>query len=285
MPGTLFVVATPIGNLEDLSFRAARTLKEVDVIAAEDTRRTSKLLAHYEIRKPLVSLREHNETRESGRLIARLSAGESVALVSDAGTPTIADPGARLVRAARDADIRVVPIPGPSAVMAALSASGLPADQFVFLGFPPRSGSDRAAWFDSLRAESRTAVFFEAPHRIEDTLAECGRELVERQIMCFRELTKINEEYVEYQNTSPRPQGEFTVVVAGRSTDAVDQAEAARRSDLAVILFGCLTDNAGLETVEAMDVAARAVELPARVVSKALKKHRYSVKRLQTPSP
>src|SRR5678815_494423 len=135
MPGTLFVVATPIGNLEDLSFRALRTLKEVDLIAAEDTRRTAKLLAHYAIRKPMVSLREHNEHRETPKLVARLAAGESIALVSDAGTPGISDPGQFLVQAAREAAIKVSPIPGPSAVMAALSATGLAADSFVFLGF------------------------------------------------------------------------------------------------------------------------------------------------------
>src|SRR5690348_4824846 len=128
MPGTLFVVATPIGNLEDVTFRALRTLREVDLIAAEDTRRTRKLLSHYDIHRPLVSVREHNEARESARLVSRLARGESIALVSDAGTPGIADPGARLVAAARAAGVRVVPIPGPSAVTAALSASGFPAD-------------------------------------------------------------------------------------------------------------------------------------------------------------
>ena len=137
MPGTLFVVATPIGNLEDFTFRGVRTLREVDLIAAEDTRRTAKLLAHYDIKKPVVSLREHNEVRESTRLVARMLAGENVALVSDAGTPGIADPGARLVAAARASDVRVVPIPGASAVAAALSATGLPGDQFLFLGFAP----------------------------------------------------------------------------------------------------------------------------------------------------
>src|SRR5690349_17841426 len=133
MPGALFVVATPIGNLEDLTFRALRTLKEVDLIAAEDTRRTSKLLSHYEIRKPMVSLREHNEVRESPRLVARMAAGESVALVTDAGTPGISDPGARLVAATHAAGLKVTPIPGPSAVTAALSASGFSADSFVFM--------------------------------------------------------------------------------------------------------------------------------------------------------
>src|SRR5688572_7989980 len=161
MAGTLFVVATPIGNLEDLSFRALRTLKEVDLIAAEDTRRTAKLLAHYAIRKPMVSLREHNERRETPKLLARLQAGSSVALVSDAGTPGVSDPGQHLVRSAREAGIAVSPIPGPSAVMAALSASGEPGDEFVFMGFIPRSGALRTRWLAALQAEPRTVVFFE----------------------------------------------------------------------------------------------------------------------------
>src|SRR5262245_47875860 len=166
MAGTLFVVATPIGNLEDLTFRALRTLKEVDLIAAEDTRRTSNLLARYEVRKPLVSLREHNEHRESDRLVAQLLAGKSIALVSDAGTPAISDPGALLVRRARSRGVRVVPIPGPSAVAAALSVAGLTSEHFVFMGFPPSSGKARSAWFESARIETRPIVFFEAPHRI-----------------------------------------------------------------------------------------------------------------------
>src|SRR5579863_3949781 len=162
MPGTLFVVATPIGNLEDLTFRALRTLREVDLVAAEDTRRTLKLLTHYEIRKPLVSLREHNEVRETPRLLARLERGQNLALVTDAGTPGIADPGARLVQAARAASIATVPIPGPSALTAALSVAGLAVPQFVFRGFAPARQSERTRWFEEVRREWRPVVFFEA---------------------------------------------------------------------------------------------------------------------------
>src|SRR5215471_5350592 len=197
--GTLFVVATPIGNLEDLTFRALRTLREVDLIAAEDTRRTAKLLAHYKVRKPLVSLREHNESRETPRLIQRLQAGENIALVSDAGTPTIADPGARLVRAVRQAQLAVVPIPGPTAVAALLSASGFSGDQFVFLGFPPPSGAARDRWFHQLATESRVVLFFEAPHRARRTLEEL-LAYVKRPIIVGREVTKANEQLVELQN-------------------------------------------------------------------------------------
>src|SRR5690349_17707575 len=178
MPGTLFVVATPIGNLEDLTFRALRTLREVDLIAAEDTRRTAKLLAHYEIRKPMVSLHEHNEHREAPRLVERIAAGTSVALVSDAGTPGISDPGEQLVRLARERGLTVTPIPGPSAVMAALSVSGQPASEFVFMGFPPHSGKARSDWIGRLANESRTVVAFESPHRIHKEIgrASCREE-------------------------------------------------------------------------------------------------------------
>src|SRR5262245_33189412 len=146
MPGTLYVVATPIGNLEDITLRALRVLREVTLIAAEDTRRTARLLQHYSISTPTTSLHEHNEHRKSRALVERLLAGESVALVTDAGTPVVSDPGASVVAAAHGAGIKVEPIPGPSAAMAALSASGLPADQFLFLGFPPSRSRERRAW-------------------------------------------------------------------------------------------------------------------------------------------
>ncbi len=204
MSGTLFVVGTPIGNLEDLTFRALRTLKEVDLIAAEDTRRTSKLLAHYEIRKPLVSVHEHNEHRETPRILERIGRGESVALVTDAGTPGIADPGARLVEAARRDNVRVVPIPGPSAVATALSISGFSADEFAFMGFPPRSGKDREDWLRRLTNDSRVVVFFEAPHRIERTLSDLRATVVKRPIIVCREITKIHEQLVILGNIGLR---------------------------------------------------------------------------------
>jgi 16S rRNA (cytidine1402-2'-O)-methyltransferase len=191
MPGTLFVVATPIGNLEDLTFRALRTLKEVDLIAAEDTRRTSKLLAHYEIRKPLVSVREHNEAKSAARLVERLAAGESIALVSDAGTPGIADPGARLVAAVRAAGLPVIAIPGASAVAAAISICGFDASEFVFMGFPPPGGTARADWFERLDAETRPVVFFEA--HIEWTGSWLTFWLGSKTYLCNKRVIKINE--------------------------------------------------------------------------------------------
>src|SRR3954465_13602822 len=163
MPGTLFVVATPIGNLEDITLRALRVLREVAIIAAEDTRRTAHLLARHAIATPTTSLHEHNESAKSPSLVARLQNGERIALVSDAGTPTVSDPGGRLIRAAIDAGIRFEPIPGPSAILAALTVSGLPTDTFTFLGFPPTRSKDRKAWFDRLQTVGGTVVFFEAP--------------------------------------------------------------------------------------------------------------------------
>ena len=191
MSGTLFVVATPIGNLDDITARALRVLREVAVIAAEDTRRTAHLLARYAIPTPTTSFHEHNETKKSASLVARLARGDDIALVSDAGTPTISDPGQRLVRAALDAGYRVESIPGPSAVMAALAVSGLPSATFTFLGFPPTRSKARTQWFEQLREAGRTVVFFEAPHRIKETLDQLRIFMGDRPIAMCRELTKV----------------------------------------------------------------------------------------------
>ena len=279
MPGTLFVVATPIGNLEDFTFRALRTLREVDLIAAEDTRRTSKLLAHYEVRKPLVSLHEHNEVREAPRLVNRLAGGESVALVTDAGTPGISDPGAVLVRMAREAGIRVVPIPGPSAVATALSASGFAGTEFAFMGFPPRSGRERAAWFERAAQDARILVFFEAPHRIDRTLAETKTILVDRQIITARELTKIHEELVVHPNQSlghkPVEAGEYVVMVgpAGNSNDeAIDETAVAD-------LFYRLTELAAISVDSSTSLVAHAFSITESAVRKAVKRDRIAKNR------
>jgi 16S rRNA (cytidine1402-2'-O)-methyltransferase len=273
----LYIVATPIGNLEDLSFRALRTLREADLIAAEDTRRTAKLLTHYEIRRPMISLREHNEARETPRLISRLKRGESIALVSDAGTPGISDPGARLVRAAREHGIMVIPIPGPNAVATALSASGFPADQFVFAGFPPRSGEARHEWFEALRDDPRTLVVFEAPHRIESTLAELGQYLAARPIIVARELTKTNEEFVISPNqiATMKSIGEFTVIIG--PLEAATKAELDRNHVLDV--FGRMTDKAGFEEQTALRLTGLLFDVPTRQIAKIVKKHKISVKR------
>jgi 16S rRNA (cytidine1402-2'-O)-methyltransferase len=229
MPGTLFVVATPIGNLEDITIRALAVLRRVSLIAAEDTRHTARLLARHDIHTPTTSLHQHNEHRKSPSIVARLSKGDDVALVSDAGTPTVSDPGARLVRAALDAGIRVEPVPGPSAVMAALAASGFPADTFTFLGFPPTRSNDRIRWFEALRQAGRTVVFFEAPHRIVRTLTDLQASIGDRPVVLARELTKKHEELVikpisEILRVPLRPVGEFTVVVDfGHSTEMINK--------------------------------------------------------------
>ena len=279
MPGTLFVVATPIGNLEDLSFRALRTLREVDVIAAEDTRRTSKLLAHYEIRKPMVSLHEHNEHREAPRLAARLERGESVALVTDAGTPGISDPGARLVQLARERNVPVSPIPGPSAVMAALSVSGFPADRFAFLGFPPRSGTARRHWLERAKAEPSVLVMFEAPHRIRQTLSELLVLFVERPIQIHRELTKINEELVVYTNNQSnwplKELGEFVILV-GEASSTAEEPDHADALATAVNMFGCMTSSGAFKIDDALALTAKALDLDEPAVRKAVKKHKIA---------
>jgi len=218
MPGTLFVVATPIGNLEDISARALRVLREVSLIAAEDTRRTAHLLARYGIQTPTTSLNEHNEAGKSSALLARLAGGESVAVVSDAGTPTVSDPGERLIRMAIDADLRVEPVPGPSAVLALLSASGLPCETFTFLGFPPIKSYDRRIWFDALAAERRTVVFFESPHRIRLTLEQIATCFGDCQIVVGRELTKLHEEIFRGSVSAAmarfaEPAGEFCLAI------------------------------------------------------------------------
>lgn len=196
MSGVLYLVGSPIGNLEDMSFRAVRILKECDRIACEDTRRTRTLLAHFGISKPLVSYHDHNEAERAAELAARLEAGEKIALVSDAGMPLVADPGYRLVKAAIDNHIEVQPVPGPSALLTALAASGLPTDAFRFAGFlPPKSGQ-RAALLEAYRNEAATLITYEAPHRIRETLAEIDRILGARPVVVARELTKVHEEFL-----------------------------------------------------------------------------------------
>jgi 16S rRNA (cytidine1402-2'-O)-methyltransferase len=196
MPGTLYLVATPIGNLEDVTLRALRVLRETDLIACEDTRQTGKLLAHFGIDKPMASYHEHNEAARTQKLIAKLEAGANIALVSDAGTPLVSDPGYRLVTAAIGARISVVPIPGASAVLSALCGAGLPTDAFRFCGFlPPKSGQ-RKKTLEEFRAEDCTLVFYEAPHRILDALADVAAVYGERPVAVARELTKLHEEFL-----------------------------------------------------------------------------------------
>jgi 16S rRNA (cytidine1402-2'-O)-methyltransferase len=218
--GCLYLVATPIGNLEDITLRAIRVLKEADLIACEDTRQTQKLLQRYEIRKELVSYHEHNELTRSPELVIELEQGARIALVSDAGTPGISDPGHRLVTLCLRHHIPVVPVPGPSALVAALAASGLPTDEFLFVGFlPPRAGVRRKA-LDALKTESRTLVFYEAPHRVVETLADAADILGARPAVIAREVTKIHEEFLrgslsELLEAARKraPRGEITLLI------------------------------------------------------------------------
>lgn len=223
--GTLYLVATPIGNLSDLSPRAVETLRAAALIAAEDTRRTRTLLDHFEIKNRVVSYHDHNETEKLDGLLEALETGD-VALVSDAGSPGINDPGYPLVRAAIARGHRVSPVPGPSAPIAALTASGLPADSFLYLGYLPRKRSERRALIEANAAQPHTLVFLETPHRLADALADLETQLGDRQIAVARELTKVYEEFVRGPVSDVRrhfvenpPKGEITLVVAGRGEE------------------------------------------------------------------
>ncbi len=219
--GTLYLVATPIGNLEDITARALRVLGEVALVAAEDTRRTRKLLTHFGLARPLLSYFEHNKLARLDGVLQALAEGD-VALVSDAGVPGLSDPGYELVRAALAAGHRVVPVPGPSALLAALTASGLPTDSFTFVGYLPRRAAERRRLLRSLANEPRTLVLFEAPHRLMDTLADLQAEVGERSLAVARELTKLHEEI--FRGTAAEalghfrqqpPRGEITLVIGG----------------------------------------------------------------------
>jgi 16S rRNA (cytidine1402-2'-O)-methyltransferase len=194
MSGTLYLIATPIGNLADITHRALQVLKDVDLIACEDTRHTHKLLQHYGITTKTVSYHEHNEQQRTAQLIAQLKDGSNIAVVSDAGTPSISDPGFRLVRAAIENDVPVVPVPGPSAVISALIAAGLPTDEFFFAGFLPSRSNARRTRLNELRAVPGTLIFYEAPHRLASTLKDAYEILGEREAVVARELTKLHEE-------------------------------------------------------------------------------------------
>jgi 16S rRNA (cytidine1402-2'-O)-methyltransferase len=233
-PGTLYLVGTPIGNVEDLSPRAQRILGAVDLIAAEDTRHTQGLLARFAIRRPMVSYHDHNKEGRTPELIARLGEGISVAIVSDAGSPGISDPAFTLVRAAVEAGIDVVPIPGPSSALCALEVSGLPTDRFAFEGFLPRRAMRRRRRIEELRADPRTLIFFESPHRLKEALRDLAETLGERPASLSRELTKKFEEtrrgtlrsLLQWVEAEP-PRGEFVLVVGGArdASEAGDEEE------------------------------------------------------------
>ena len=238
--GTLYVVATPIGNLGDMTPRAVEILQGVDLIAAEDTRHSGRLLTHFGIATPTIALHEHNERTQAPRLLARVMAGESLALISDAGTPLVSDPGFHLVRLAREQGIRVVPVPGASALMAGLSVSGLPTDRFVFEGFLPTKSGPRCKRLQALMAETRTLIFYEAPHRVRATLEDMAAVIGEgRRAVLARELTKTFEtvkdaplgELADWvRNDADQQKGEIVLLLAGAQSggDGADDSEARR---------------------------------------------------------
>jgi 16S rRNA (cytidine1402-2'-O)-methyltransferase len=266
--GCLYVVSTPIGNLEDITYRAVRILKETDWIACEDTRTTKRLLDHYGIQTRTLSYHEHNEANRTEELIARLLGGEKGALVSDAGTPLLSDPGYRVVHAAVEAGIRVEAIPGPSALLAGLVISGLPTDQFHFAGFLPAKQGQRSRLLESLVDESATLVFYEAPHRILEALDDIAAAFGERRIVVARELTKLHEEVlrgaaVEIRNalaSRDMIRGEFVLMVAKASEPAHDETPA---EEAVALLVG-----AGVDRMDAMKTVARERGLSKREIYK-----------------
>lgn len=266
--GTLYLVGTPIGNLEDLTFRALRILKTVDLIAAEDTRHTRKLLQHYQITTPQMSYYEHNQKSRLPEVIDRLQQGQAIALVTDAGMPGISDPGYELVKACAEAGISVVPIPGPSAAITALVASGLPCDRFLFEGFLPiNSPARRQERLELLKTETRTLIFYEAPHKLRQTLQDLQVFGTERRIVLARELTKLHEEIWRgtiaaaiTHYTTREPQGEFTLIVAGAIPAERVLSEDALKSELQQLL------RAGLSRSEASRQLAQQTALPRRQI-------------------
>ncbi len=258
--GTLYLCPTPIGNLQDITLRVLDTLRQVDLIAAEDTRRTRKLLSHYQIGKPLWSYHEHNRQRREKEILSRLGAGDSVALVSDAGTPAVADPGRELVVAAAQAGFAVLALPGPSALLTALGISGMVANAFFFGGYPPRSSAERQGYFARLAGEIHTSILYEAPHRLLETLDDLYHYAGDRQLVVARELTKLHEEVrrgvlsehcLHFRQEPPR--GEFTLVLAGAPAGSQDELDEAYTKAVALGEELC---RAGLSHRDAVRIAA-----------------------------
>lgn len=275
MTGTLYVVATPIGNLEDITFRAVRVLREAARIACEDTRQTRKLLDHYGITTPVVSCHEHNEAARAPELIAMLEAGDPIALVSDAGTPLVSDPGYRLVGMAAARGIPVVPVPGPCAAVAALSAAGLATDSFLYLGFLPARPAQRRRALEEVRDAPHTLVLYETPHRILEALEDIEEALGDRDVVVARELTKIHEEFLRGTPAAlrdalaarPAVKGEITLLVAKAAKPAVTPA-AAGASGLEAKVEALTA--AGLSRMEAIKQVARLEGLSKRELYRVL---------------
>lgn len=274
MAGTLYVIATPIGNLEDITYRAVRILGEVAVVACEDTRQTRKLLDHFGVSTAMVSFHEHNEAARTAELMERLVSGDDVGLVTDAGTPLVSDPGFRLVRAAAQGGIRVVPIPGACAAIAALSAAGLPSDRFVFAGFPPRKSGERARFFKSLADTGGSILLYEAPHRILDTLADIAVAFKNPNIVAGRELTKLHEEFLRGTAEEVRAILSLRDVLKGEFTLVIDKPAPAAENDESLEEGLHRLEKEGLSRMEAIKTLAKQRGLPKREVYAALERLR-----------
>lgn len=275
MGGVLYLCATPIGNLEDITFRCVRILGEVDIIAAEDTRQTVKLLKHYEIHKPLISYHEHNKFDKGRELVEILRSGKSIALVSDAGMPAISDPGEDLVRLCVENDIEVIPIPGPSASLSALIVSGLPTARFCFEGFLPVNNKERKERLKKLSAETRTIILYEAPHRLTDTLEDILEQLGNRQISVSREITKKFEETIRADVKSVIEifgersiKGEFVIVVEGINEKELIDIELKKWDNISIEDHIKLYMGQGMDKKEAIKKVAEDRKLPKKEIYK-----------------
>jgi 16S rRNA (cytidine1402-2'-O)-methyltransferase len=284
--GTLFVVSTPIGNLEDITLRALRVLREARLVAAEDTRRTGQLLAHFGITTPTISLHEHNEHGRTPQLIDRLTTGQDVAIVTDAGTPLLSDPGLLLVQSAIRAGIRVEPIPGCSAILSALVGSGIPGDQFAFLGFPPNKSAARRTWYRRADGLGLPFVAFEAPHRLVPSLRDALEVLGPRQVVVSRELTKVHEEHVRgaldevvQKFAEDKPRGEFTLVFAAADVAELGEDAGTELSDETAWADFCLLTRAGRSRREAIAELARRFGRPSREIYAAIERGKQALDR------
>ncbi len=276
-PGTLYICATPIGNLEDITLRVLRTLREVDLIAAEDTRNSIKLLNHFEITTPMTSYHEYNRIEKAYQLVAQLRDGKNIALITDAGTPAISDPGEDLVRICYEEGIPVTSLPGPVAAVTALTESGRPTRRFAFEAFLPRERKERMAILEELKTETRTIVLYEAPHHLVETVTDLAAVLGDRAMTVCRELTKRHEEklqtslcaFLEYCKTQ-EPRGEYVLVICGRPRQELVEEEQSRWAELSVEEHMRLYEQQGFDRKEAMKAVAKDRGMSRREVYQAL---------------
>ena len=277
MAGKLYLCATPIGNLEDITYRVLRTLREVDLIAAEDTRNSIKLLNHFEIKTPMTSYHEYNKIEKAYQLVDKLREGKNIALITDAGTPGISDPGEELVRICHEEGIEVTSLPGPAACITALTMSGLPTRRFAFEAFLPHEKKERAAVLEQLRDETRTMIFYEAPHHLEKTLEELYETLGNREMAICRELTKRYEEVMPtsmeealayYKENEPR--GEYVLVVQGKSFEELQKEKQQSWESLSLAEHMAVYEEQGIDRKEAMKLVAKDRGISKREVYQGL---------------